>query len=141
MCSGSTTACEGAAPTKHLRRVWKARCQCEHSLRHLRDRSLQRKNVGSCPPRAHCLEVCGVQSASLRNATSPTDGPVELESIEPTGLADGRSLCKGSTTTAEEFKPLENCFVNRCFAHVRVRHPQGSTPTASEALAGSSKVG
>ena len=37
-----------------------------------------------CPPWKHCLKIFEVQSASLRNATSSTDGPAELESIEPT---------------------------------------------------------
>ena len=99
-------------------------------------RSLKRKIARRCPSGTHRLEVSGVQSESLRDATSSTDGPVELESIEPTGLAHGRNLCKGSSATTAEFQPLENRFVNRCFTHVRVRHPQGSTPSASEALAG-----
>src|SRR5579863_1186797 len=141
MCSRSITACEGATPTKHLRRVREARCQCQHSLRHLRDRNLKRKNAGYFPSGTHRLEVCGVQSESLSNPESSTDGPVELESIEPTGLAHGRDLCKGSSATAQKFQSLENRFVNRRFAHVRVRHPQRPTPTTSEALASSGGAG
>ena len=141
MCSGSITAYEGATPTKHLRRVRKARCQCQHSLRYLRDRSLKRKIARRCPSGTRRVEISGVQSKSLRNATSSTDGPMELESIEPTGLAHGRILCKGSSATVEEFQPLKNRFINSCFAHVRVRHPQGSPPSASEALGGAGEIG
>ena len=36
---------------------------------------------------------------------------------------------------------VENRIVNRCFAHVRIRHPQGPTPPASAALEGAGEVG